>query len=483
MISHRLTVGAAVVKPLNDSLISQQKSEVVPQTAANTRNEVVFPLMSSNADRSGPYYDDPSRHSYPQSNLYSQERETHERNHPLLKRGDEFRGDRRLPMEQGDYYDYEDTPSGAYHDHMRPTEKPKKLYKAIERVYYYPQDGDGGDIAQNKDAMKQMQQFIPDEPDYDDDTQEDDPQDDPPLEIKAQKDYHQMNENPPRGDHEEPEEAEVYESDGSGTQSSIANDAQKFGREAVDDAKTFETFLDNLRHFADNSEKEYSSPYGKDQDDGDDGESGDSRTAIQDSDDSNPNYSESLAAQAGDDRTSDYEKVGNYGNPDEYDLEKGSYQRQRDRSDEGQRGGHRYHKDRRRPKRPTRVSEEEYDRRNKEVSGLIDSEPDEGDYLSNFDVVKQMKNSEKKYNTGVDPVYSSQRDFDEVKRLEKMIENVALLNKQKEKKASVSHDRSEGREGPEGREGSETKTEIITVKKDDDKEKSEKNEEGKKDKS
>ena len=458
-----------MVKPFNESAIGEVKHEVVPLSAANVQNNVVIPLPSpSNEYNHGvPYFHDSSH--YPSDQMYNNPPPPPPRRpRPHMSRDDNYPLDQRLPVEDPDYHYYADNPSqnpsdnsGQYYGQYRQkrpqtTKKPKKIYKAIERVYYYPHNSDS-ELGRSKDALNQMKEFIPDEPNDDDSNEEQEEDVDRP---ETRKDYEQMNLNPPRGDHEEPEE--VYASDNSGAQGSIARDAKQFGREAVDEAKSFEKFLDNLRNFADNSEKEYSSPSeGMDNSDEELNSVG-----LQDSEEdvSNPpRYSDSLAAHTADDRTRDYEKISNYGNPEEYDSEKNSYQNQKNQMSGKQRGGHRYHKDRRRPKKSSEIPDEEYERRNKEVSGLIDAEPEEGDYLSNFDVVKQMKNSETKYNTGIDPVYSSQRDFEEVHRLEKMIENVALLNKQKEKAASNTHDRNEATEG------SESKTDITKVKNKDDK--------------
>lgn len=424
-------VRTAIISPLNKSVDKIQKEEVTQQTAANDHDEVVVPILESSEDNPDiPYF--AGFPSFPQVQLNHYEEEPAHTEGPL-RRGDEFKGDRPLPNEDPDYYD-----ENQETDYQRNTSPKPKIYKAVERVYYYPQDGES-EPSKNRRELNAMKVYIPENYgpyDHNEDA------DDGPEDYGNRNSHHsiQMQRNPPGNDHEENQQnydnndEQEQEQESDGTQVSIANDVKEFGKEAVDEANRFEKFLNNLRNFAVDSEKEYSTPTEKQNQENDD------RTIYQD-DTRNTNFRESMAAHPSDDRTRDYEQVGQYGSPDDYDKEKRSYQNQRDKINKG---GHKYHKDRRRPRKP--ISDEEMEQQRREVSSLIDSEPDEADYLSNTDVVNQLKKSELKYNTGIDPVYSSQKDFDEVKRLEKVIENVALLNKEKEKNADEAHDQHDQQE-------------------------------------
>lgn len=266
--------------------------------------------------------------------------------------------------------------------------------------------------------------------------------------------------------------------DSENTKASIAEDVKEFGKEAINEADRFEKFLDNLRSFAEHSEEQFSDkrkkgskkprnhPRSEDDASGNyndgRGKNKDGRRKYNDgsgkyndgeyNDGNGPYTYDSYKGLQGDDAKIDYPEsdTGNYKpdpypypEPKTYDPPYGAYNGEKEhQSDrENNRGGHRYHKDRRRTRRPS--INDDYEKRKYEVTKLIDSEPDETDYLSNSDVVEQLKKSEVKYNTGVDPVYSSQKDFDEVTRLEKMIEKVALSNKQKEQEASQGHDHHE----------------------------------------
>lgn len=452
-------MSSTAAKPIAQS-VSQPKEPKSPLPAANNKHEAIVPILSSNPEDnpSVPFYE--GAPNYPHVQLdpishYTSRPLDSDSFEPHLRKGDEYKLDRRLPIEEeADYY--YDTPQGPLYP--RPKKKPKKLMRAIERVYFYPDDAES-EISRNKKALDKMKRLRAPksyEPYYN----AEDPEDTPFEPVR--KDFQQMDDNPPRGDHEsgppeETDESQLQPTDP--TQSSIAKDVKQFGKEAVDEAHRFERFLDNLRNFAENSEAEYASPR---QDvpptrndnpffPSDDGSFG-MRNSFNSNDD-NPVYGDSMVGLLSDtdgggrDRTRDYEKPVSYGTLDEYDSEKSLYKRQKDLLDGEERarqrkGGHQFHKDRMRWRRPPPdASDLELDSRNKEITGLIDREPDEDDYLSNRDVVRQMRNSEKKYNVGADPVYSSQRDFDEVTRLEKMIENVALLNKEKEKRAAKNHDR------------------------------------------
>ena len=475
-----------MVKPIAQSVRHPKDSKsLLP--AANDNDEVIVPVLSSDPEDnpSVPYYEGAPNFPHVQLDLPLSQHSSQpfqSDSEPQSRKGDEYKLDRRLPIEESDFY-YDSPRRPVY---PRPKKKPKKLMKAVERVYYYPEDSDS-EINRNKKELNKMRRHSPRsfEPYYN----AEDPEDTPFEPIK--KDLQQMDDNPPRGEFDEPPSEETDESQlrpTDPTQSSIASDVKQFGKEAVDEAHRFETFLDNLRNFAENSEKEYATPRdnmgqnGEDPRDdpssafpSDDGNFG-IRNGYNPNLDDTPTYGDSMAAIMSDsdanvgerDRTRDYDKPVTYGDSHDYDSEKNSFQRQKDMMDNDERqgrkrkSGHRYHKDRRRGRRRLPdASDEEYDSRNKEITGLIEREPDEDDYLSNRDVVRQMSNSEKKYNVGADPVYSSQRDFDEVSRLERMIENVALLNKEKEKRASLNHNRREATE--------ESKVKTIKVKVNDDK--------------
>jgi hypothetical protein len=417
-------VRTAIISPLNKSFDKIKKEEVTQQSAANDHDEVVVPILSSSDDNPDiPYF--AGFPAYPQVQLTHYDEEPAHNEGPL-RRGDEFKGDVPLPNEGPDYYD--ENQETDYKRNPKRSPKPK-MYKAVERVYYYPQDEGESEPSKNRRELNAMKEYIPENYgpyDHNEDA------DDGPEDYGNRNSHHsiQMQGNPPSNDHQENyDNSDEQESDG--TQVSIANDVKEFGKEAVDEANRFEKFLNNLRNFAVDSEKEYSTPKEKQNHESD-------NPIIYQDDTRNTNFRDSMAANPSDDRTRDYEQVGQYGSPDDYDKEKRSYQNQRDKINKG---GHKYHKDRRRPRKP--ISDEEMEQQRQEVSSLIDSEPDEADYLSNTDVVNQLKKSELKYNTGIDPVYSSQKDFEEVKRLEKIIENVALLNKEKEKNAAEAHDQQE----------------------------------------
>lgn len=430
-MSLHVMVRTATISPLNKSSEKIQKQEVTQQSAANDRDEVIVPILSSSDDNPDvPYFAGFPSFPQVQLNHYEEDPADPAQTERPLRRGDEFKGDRPLPNEDPDYYD-----ENQETDYKRNTSPKPKMYKAVERVYYYPQDEGETEPSKNRRELNAMKEYIPEN--YGPYDHNDDPED-VPEDYGNRNSHHsiQMQGNPPSNDQQENydnnNDNNNNEQESDGTQVSIANDVKEFGREAVDEANRFEKFLNNLRNFAVDSEKDYANSEKQNQE-------SDDRPIYQD-DTPNTNLRGSMAAHPSDDRARDYEQVGQYGSPDDYDKEKRSYQNQRDKMNKG---GHKYHKDRRRPRPRKPISDEEMEQQRREVSSLIDSEPDEADYLSNSDVVSQLKKSEHKYNTGIDPVYSSQRDFDEVKRLEKIIENVALLNKEKEKNAAEAHDQQE----------------------------------------
>src|SRR5882724_3551608 len=104
---YQLMVSAAIVKPLNNSQKSQKAEELVPQTAANDRDEVAIPILSSNPfdNPDVPHY--PGLPDFPHVQLRGFNEDQHpiqDTPEPLLRRGDEFKGDMRLPNEEPDYY-------------------------------------------------------------------------------------------------------------------------------------------------------------------------------------------------------------------------------------------------------------------------------------------------------------------------------------------------------------------------------------------
>ncbi|XP_054165072.1 uncharacterized protein LOC128962695 [Oppia nitens] len=458
-------VWTAVIKPSNDLTKGRPTQQTSPLTASNVRNEVIIPLISSATEYNPdvPYFDGLT--NFPQFDKYMDESPPFRRQPPPPptpppQAHDDPRYRQLSNDESDDYYDGggggggggggDGGGGGGGSPQETPTKKPKKIYKAIERVYFYPQDDSNHEPTKNKNAMnlmkRQLKNGMPEkeypfleEPERDDEDYQ--------SEYDPRKDYRQMDDNPPRQEHEDPDpdfQQNAPESEDPELQSSIAEDAQQFN--GVKEFETDDTAVD------------------KDDPEGDTLTKNMDNTNFGERIDPNPTYRESLAHTLQDSDNSpndgDYGNIHNFPDSDEYEVEKKMYENPN--SQQPVRGGHRYHKDRRRPRRKPVV--EPYEQRDHEVSGLVDSEADERDYLSNYDVVKQMRNSENKYNTGVDPVYSSKKDFDEVQRLEKMIEKVALLNKQKEKTASADHDNSSRNEG----EASETNVSKIKPNNDKD---------------
>jgi len=89
------------------------------------------------------------------------------------------------------------------------------------------------------------------------------------------------------------------------------------------------------------------------------------------------------------------------------------------------------------------IFDQKFEQKGNERTSLMDEEPDEVDSLSESDVIDQLKKSERKYGTEIDPFYSSERDFEADKRLQKLIQNVEHLNQDKEKNAEQVHDQHE----------------------------------------
>ncbi|CAG2109391.1 unnamed protein product [Medioppia subpectinata] len=404
-MSLQLMVWTAVLKPLNNIQKNFQYKNTDRESAANDRDEVIIPVLSAQPYHNPdvPYFEGAPNYPHVQLHAYDEDSERVVPNARPPYRQDG--GDRRMASEEPDYY-YDPIPQyNEQSDQRQPEGKPKKLYKAIERVYFYPQDESNHEPTKNKDAMNLMKkEFMPDtyEPYYN----EDDPNDrvDPHEEMHdfQRKDHKQMDRNPPNNDNEprvEPNNEEFYDAEQDDRmQKSISDDVKDFGTEAIDETKRFDKFLDNLRNFEANSEKEYSSPNEREDQNIENSEELDMKdinegTNFGDRIELNPTYSESLAAQtADDDRTKEYDRGGSdYGNADEYDAERKSYennQREQQRDDQRRDGnqragreGHRYHKDRRRPRKPVVNPDENYEQRNHEVSDRGPSP-----YLSNIDL-------------------------------------------------------------------------------------------------
>lgn len=91
--------------------------------------------------------------------------------------------------------------------------------------------------------------------------------------------------------------------------------------------------------------------------------------------------------------------------------------------------------------------EDEFEKSSQEMSRLIDDASDDRHYLANTDVVSNLRKTENKYkmDEGEGTEHPSKSEYDEVERLERMIEKDVLANKKKQKAVAAKREREEAK--------------------------------------